>query len=235
MNRLILCEGATDAILLSYYLEKTAGWKYSRKSPANLDIRTANDNETISWYRKDGDYLLICAVGGKDNFGHFFSSHIRAPLFASDAFEKIAVVTDRDQREDEDIERSIETDIAPVSVTMKNNIWVNAAYQNDYSISRSLSVLLVIIPEEHQGKLETVMLEAISEDSYDRNIVDAAGEFVLSMRTAAARYITSDRLQKKAHLAVTWAVQYPEKVFSLIDEQIRSVQWEKYETLASCF
>jgi len=27
MNKLILCEGKTDAILLSYYLGKTAGWK----------------------------------------------------------------------------------------------------------------------------------------------------------------------------------------------------------------
>lgn len=31
MNKLILCEGATDAILLSYYLERTAGWKFVRK------------------------------------------------------------------------------------------------------------------------------------------------------------------------------------------------------------
>ena len=72
MNRLILCEGATDAILLSYYLERTAGWKYSRKSPPDLDIRTADMTETVNWYRKEDDYLLISVVGGKDNFGRFF-------------------------------------------------------------------------------------------------------------------------------------------------------------------
>ena len=42
-------------------------------------------------------------------------------------------------------------------------------------------------------------------------------------------------MKLKAHLGVTWAVQYPEKVFKLIDEQIRSVSWEKSEVLHSCF
>jgi hypothetical protein len=42
-------------------------------------------------------------------------------------------------------------------------------------------------------------------------------------------------LELKAHLGVTWAVQYPEKVFSVIDEQIKSVRWEEYAALKECF
>lgn len=37
MNRVLLCEGVTDAILLSYYLEKVPGWKYC-KGPKNLGL-----------------------------------------------------------------------------------------------------------------------------------------------------------------------------------------------------
>ena len=59
MNKLILCEGKTDAILLSYYLGKTAGWKFVKKGPSGLAIQQPNDNESISWYEKDDDYLLI--------------------------------------------------------------------------------------------------------------------------------------------------------------------------------
>ena len=51
----------------------------------------------------------------------------------------------------------------------------------------------------------------------------------------AAKYISSDRKELKARLGVTWAVQYPEKVFKLINEQIRSVAWENSEVLKSCF
>ncbi len=134
MNKLILCEGETDAIFLSYYLGKVSGWEFCKKGPKNLEIRANYDNESVNWYKKGGDYLLICGVGGKDNFG-----------------------------------------------------------------------------------------------------VEKAADFVNRMRTEAGKYICSDRLQLKAHLGVTWAIQSPEKVFRVIDEQIRSVQWEKYEVLKECF
>lgn len=57
MNRLIMCEGVTDAILLSYYLEKMAGWKYC-KGPDNLRIKRENHNESVNWYKKGKEYFL---------------------------------------------------------------------------------------------------------------------------------------------------------------------------------
>ncbi len=39
MNKLILCEGETDAILLSYYLGRTCGWRYVKNSPAGVKFR----------------------------------------------------------------------------------------------------------------------------------------------------------------------------------------------------
>lgn len=100
---------------------------------------------------------------------------------------------------------------------------------------KTLDALLVVIPNEQQGALETAMLAAISENEYDRNIVEKTRIFSNQMRTEASRYISTDRLELKAHLGLTWAVQYPEKVFTKIDEQIRSVSWEKSEGLHSCF
>ena len=44
MNNLILCEGETDAILLSYYLQRTCGWRFVKKSPPGIICaRTAVD------------------------------------------------------------------------------------------------------------------------------------------------------------------------------------------------
>ena len=145
------------------------------------------------------------------------------------------MITDRDQREIASIEKSVEAVLAGIQVDIRNNVWRQGIYDDAYAISRELLVLLVVIPTEHQGALETVMLEAVSEDPYDQRIVDAAGAFAERMRTEASRYISSDRLKLKAHLGVTWAVQYPEKVFSLIDEQIRSVKWENSGVLSECF
>lgn len=235
MNKLILCEGETDAILLSYYLGKAAGWKYTKKGPEGLTIQRLNGNESVNWYKKNKDYLLICGVGGKDNFGKFFDTRIKRPLITTNAFEKIAIITDRDDRTVEDIRDSLITDMSGFFSDMRDREWCNNYYQDSFGINKMIELLLVVIPKEHLGALETVMLDAISEDSYDKNIVEKTAAFVEQMRTEADKYIWSDRLQLKAHLGVTWAVQFPEKIFSMIDEQINNVQWEKYEVLKECF
>lgn len=233
MNKLILCEGVTDAILLSYYLEKVAGWVFG-KGPKNLSIKTNEGNESVNWYRRGDDYLLICGVGGKDNFSKFFDEKIKKPLITSNAFERIAVVTDRDDREIHGIEAEMES-VFLDDLCVQNGCWCENKYQDSFGIEQAIDFLLVVVPSDHQGALETAMLDAISENPYDRNIVNMADAFLKQMRVAAARYISSDRLQLKAHLGVTWAVQYPEKVFSLIDQQIKSVHWEDSKVLRDCF
>ena len=78
-------------------------------------------------------------------------------------------------------------------------------------------------------------LRSKSEDPYDAAIVKKSGEFVKAIRESASKYIYNDRAELKAHLGVTWAVQYPEKVFVLMNEQIESVKWEQSEVLHKCF
>lgn len=234
MNKVILCEGATDAILLSYYLEKVADWSFC-KAPKDVQIRASSQNETVNWYRRDNDFLLICAVGGKDKFKRFFEEKIKPPLFHANAFERIALITDRDDRENEKISDLVQKVLSNINIKIECNEWITGSYQDAFGMEKRISVLLVIIPKEHQGALETVMLDAIAENPYDKNIVEKTKAFVEEMRKEAGKYISSDRLQLKAHLGVTWAVQYPEKVFSLIDEQIKNVHWEKSVVLKNCF
>lgn len=93
----------------------------------------------------------------------------------------------------------------------------------------------MLIPLEQQGALETVLLKAISEDPYDQEIVERCATFVEEMVPYADRYIGKTRLKLKAHLGVTWAIQSPGKEFTFIDQQIRSVPWERSDILAQCF
>ena len=200
MNKIILCEGETDAILLSYYLDKVAGWKFCKKGPADIAIKTDTFEQSANWYQKNEDRLLICAVGGKDKVEAHASSVLK-----------------------------------PVVTTMRNNEWISNAYKDAYEMDQMIDALLVVIPTEHQGALETLMMDSIAEDPYDAVIVKKAGEFVEEMKPVASKYIDGRRKEIKAHLGVTWAIQYPEKVFKLMNEQIQSVEWEKSEVLRECF
>ena len=234
MNKLILCEGVTDAILLSYYLEKVSGWKFC-KGPKNLAIKPDSHNQSVNWYRKEENYLLICGVGGKDNFGNFFRTKIKDPVVITNAFEKMAIVTDRDDRDIEKIRTDMLNEMEGFVADFQDRVWCSTVYQDGYGREQKIENMLLVSPREYHGALESVMLEAIAENPYDKNIVEKTDAFVQQMRIEAGQYIATDRLQLKAKLGVTWAIQFPEKVFSLIDEQIRSVVWEKYEVLRKCF
>lgn len=235
MNKLILCEGATDAILLSYYLEKIVGWKFCKKPPQDLQIKEDGIEESINWYEKGEDRLLICGTGGKNRIKYFFENKIKQSIINSDAFEKIALVLDRDDKSIENITAHASSVFSPVITSAKNNEWIENIYKNGFGQDKAIEMLLVVIPIEHQGALENMLLEAIAEDPYDAHIVDLVDEFIKRMRVEASKYISSNRKELKAKLGVTWAVQYPEKVFKLINEQIKSVEWEKSEVLKNCF
>jgi hypothetical protein len=235
MNKLILCEGKTDAILLSYYLEKTCGWTH-RNAPKSLDIKTDElKGESAYWYRKGNESLLICGVGGKDNFCNFFKEKISPIMVDASAFSKIAVVTDRDDREEQSILDSFRASLRPIITDILNDTWISNSYENSYKQKVSVDFLLVVIPADKEGALETLLLEAISENEYDKAIVERSIAFVDDIQPIATEYIPKKRLKLKACLGVTWAIQYPEKIFSFIDEQIRSVKWEESKVLDHCF
>lgn len=229
MTRIIMCEGETDLILISYYLEKVKGWVYTG-TPKGLTINfTKQENKAACNYQNSNkDELLICAVGGKDNFGNFFNEHLKKPIMRSNAGEteyRIALVTDRDDFSVEEIENSISKELAPIISNIKNNAWRPNEVNADLGTKVNIEFLLVVIPKENHGALETVLMEALSKDDYDANIIEKSKQFITYIQPNADRYIHENRLQLKAQLGVVFSIFNPEKTFSLFKERLVSVKW----------
>jgi len=239
MINLILCEGKTDAIFLSYYLEQVCGWthKFPKEDiPEEFIVKpNARKGESAEWYRKADDFLLICGVGGKDNFGSFIKNKIVPAMIDGNVFSKIAVVTDRDDRVESSICQSFQSILNSIVSNVANNVWTNNQYANSFGQEKAVDFLLLIIPSDKEGALETTLMDAISETEYDRVIVDSAREYVETIAPNVSKYIGKSRLKLKACLGVIWSIQSPEKIFSFIDEQIRSVKWEDSALISQCF
>lgn len=236
MNKLILCEGESDAIFLSYYLKCVYNWK-TCSAPQDINIKANGNNQSAYWYKRNDDLLLICGVGGKSNFGNFFADKILNPQKKSNAFQKIAIVTDRDNREIYSIQDSMNSKIHSCDFEPKfeNRKWLSFTYKDNYGMEQSADSFLLVIPTDQEGALETLLLSAIASDDYDKIIVDSCKNFVDEIKPKAEKYISNDRLCLKAYLSTTWAIQSPEKMFRFINQQIESVEWEKYDILNECF
>lgn len=238
MNSIILCEGCTDAILLSYYLGKMYGWCYSKKAPRSYTKIEAESNQEINWYKRGEDNLLIYGVGGKDNFVNVINKYVSQILQnypEDDSFSRIIIVADKDDKEISEIEVLHQQWLSPYAQGVKNSQWIENSFIDNFGNKQKLSTLSIIIPSEKQGALETTLLDAISENEYDKVIVEQSEVFVKNIRPIAEKYIKTDRLALKAHLATVFAVMSQEKVFSQLDLLIKEVPWEKSKILRECF
>lgn len=239
MIRIILCEGETDAVLLGYYLHKLEGWNYCSKSKFLPIQFSQQDNRCLLPYRNDiGEELLICGVGGKDGFGQFFAEQIFSPIWLSHQAEKdfrIAVVTDRDNLSIEEIEKNIARQFIDSQIPLKDNCWQRTTMHNSFGTEVIIDSLLVVIPREKAGALEHLLMESLSENEYDANVVRRCEEFVSAVADEVEQYVPTERLRVKAQLGVVLSIMNPERIFSLFDEYIRSVKWEESQTLKECF
>ena len=143
MNKIILCEGATDAILLSYYLEKTAGWKFCHKPPRDLQIKEDRIEESVNWYEKGKDRLLICGVGGKDRIQSFFEKKIQASIVNADSFEKIALLLDRDDRDIPSMEKHASSVFSPIVSKAVQNRWTANHYINGFGQEKTVEKQII--------------------------------------------------------------------------------------------
>ena len=238
MKALILCEGKTDAILISYLLCKVSGWHFSKgNKKMNISVNERK-NQSANWYIRDNDELLICGVGGKNNFSEFFADKIYDLLCLyqkGDTFDKIVVIEDKDTDETDTVENSIKNSLQPIAQQVKNNEWKTNEYEDSFKKTAKIDLLALIIPFEYEGALERVMLNSLKEDINKKAIVECSETFVEEIKEIAKTYIKNPRLELKSKLGVAFAVLSQMKVFSVIDELIKSVDWEKYDNIKKVF
>lgn len=238
MMRIILCEGETDAILLGYYLSNMAGWKFNKKPKALKFQFSLQDNKCFFPYQNDkGEELFICGVGGKDSFKKFFETYLYDVIWLSPGQEtefKLAIVTDRDDGGIQEIENSILEQIKIID-ELENNAWKQNIFKNSFGEQAIIDTLLIAIPKDKEGALENLLMDALSEDKYDANVVEICKQFVVDKHDEISKYVSTERLKIKAQLGVTLSIMNPDKAFHMFVEHINSIQWEKSQVLKENF
>lgn len=230
IDGLILCEGETDQALLSYYLGRVRGWKYSRLK--NVPFPT----ERICWYKDTNNRVMgIWAAGGND-FGAVLSK-----IFEMEKIEhcvnKIAIITDNDDNSTESVRiKQLFSNLNNIVMLNSfddqmykdaNNKWISIEFESAFG-NALIEVTYLLVPYDKHGALETFMLSALSENDEDKKIViSAIKEFVDN--AVFEKYLRKRRQRIKAELGMSVAVFTPDKVFSEMDELIMAVDWEKFD------
>lgn len=222
MKSILLCEGKSDAILVSYYLNKVKGWEfYGKKDKRKVTIPIRNnENEELNWYCLGEDILSIWAIGGKSNFNYAIDQILTINKLADkeDAFNKIILLTDRDNSSNnEDILNELMEHLKEVN--LRNNEWANMVYSNEFQEEIVVEILPIIIPFNKTGALETFILDAICEmGKEEKQIVDKSKSFISDF--ILVNYLNTERLRVKGELAVALGTMFPQKTFTPIDTML---------------
>jgi hypothetical protein len=250
MKNIIISEGKTDAILLSYFLIKKYSWQYEKKEDARLkkDIgfQIEQDNEELNWYNhsdKPNGELAIWGVGGIDNIpkrlGDVIERTRREGRSPDNRFEKVIIFFDRDIRTDDDCQNLVNKWFRDNQISIEEirfEQWMEiriTLFDGKYDI---IKVMAIVLPRDAQGSLETFLAESLRnqpEREYDKQLVDEANIFINKIPDEP--YLTKDRLRAKACLGCILSVISPDWVFSELDRRLKLVEWEKLESVSSVY
>lgn len=180
MKNIIFCEGKTDAILLSYYLENVAGWKFNKKLNKKIELPIRNlENEEVNVYTKSVNELVIWAVGGQSNFTYAVSQIIKLNknFIEDEIYTKLIVLRDHDLvSELDDILNEFNNlfEQNEIDISIKsNNEWAKTEYINAYDERSEMRFLPIIVPFDKYGALETFVLDAICEMGQEEKMIVA--------------------------------------------------------------
>lgn len=240
MNTILLCEGKTDAILIGYYIDKLCRFAHTNeKVNREITIAINKSNEFFEWHKRGDDYLAIWGVGGKNCFESAIERFQNVLVKSSDTltYHQFIIVCDRDlEKDNKTIISEYSKCFTQSHIPLANNYLQKAEYINSFGQSRFINTFALIIPQDKLGALETALLDSIREDDYDKNIVEKSEQFVMDTRLVAGKYISSERLELKAKLSAVFAIMSPEKVFSFIDDLLKTtIKWEEKQYLNDLF
>ena len=238
MKSIILCEGSSDYVLIQYYMRKAHLWE-------DKGIEKNNCREKIKYIRtlvKGQSYLSIGGCGGCSRIIPAFDYLLKRNKISvqDESFDNIVIITDRDEVGTEEIfVKRIRETLDKYQVLgvdrIGNNEWLCGYYLNGRNKKCELKLLLLIIPFEETGAMETFLLNAISaNDEYDAGIIKNCNRFVDEI-DVEKRYLTKRRYITKSKFDVYFSVRTAAEQFVERQNIFLNIPWEQYVEIQKSF
>lgn len=238
MNSIILCEGSTDFVLLQYFMREVYGWEDIKNQDSVFKGRAKRSRI----FEKSSDKLTIVGCGGSARLLPVLKYVLERNSLSSDAeaYDRIVLITDRDEIDTEDIflnniKQTIHEYKLQGKDVLANDTWAEYAYENGQGNVKQVMILLLVIPFEETGAMETFLLDAIANDnSYDADIIKKGNSFVHTI-DPEKRYLTKRRYLTKAKFDIYFSVRTAAEQFVERQNILKNVEWEKYVLVQKSF
>ena len=122
-----------------------------------------------------------------------------------------------------------------LETNIQNNVWTSVEYSNGRNRKVNAQILLLVIPFEDTGAMETFLLKAIAQrDSYDAAIINKCTNFVDTV-DVEKRYLSKRRYITKSKFDVYFSIRTAVDQFQQRQDILKNIEWEKYELIQNGF
>lgn len=239
MKSLIICEGGTDQVLIQYFMRQVNHWEHH--TGTRNPIRGKFQSSCL--LTKNNNQLIIGTAGGCANIRNCFNQAIETNLYSgdpSDAYKNIVIVSDRDEANtvdafEEQLTNVLNDHAISKPALIENDKWLLSECKNLSDSIVNFQILLLIIPFDTTGALETFLLNAVSnKNPYDKLIIEKGNDFV-EAADPDLKYLHKRRYKTKAKFDVYFSIRTPVTQFTERQNILKDINWEEYETIQQSF
>lgn len=155
-------------------------------------------------------------------------------------FQSIVIITDRDESDTEDsfikkVEDVLSEEGVVLTDKIENNQWSECEMKTRADDQIRMKLLVMVIPFEENGAMETFLLNAIAkQDGYDNRIIEDCKNFV-DNTDIDRKYLSKRRLVTKAKFDAYFCVRTAAEAFNQRRDIIKNVPWEDYAAIKKDF
>ena len=231
MTELMLVEGVSDVLLISYYLQNVYGWKYQNTNI--LGIAPLDKHEHVESLSKNENQLILCGVGGNGKFGHFIERHHVNDMLILQDISSLMVVTDRDKESVPRIGRRIDSFFENIS--FRASQWIQNRVEDSFGQPKSINTYLLIIPENEKGALERVVINALKDMQEEADLIKEVIQFIESLKVELVPELIQMNKADKATVVTFFSVRDPQHAMRSFGSFISKIDWSKSESLQELF
>ncbi len=237
MNSVIICEGGTDLALLQYFMEAANKWDYKDS------LKRIGKFSACKRLVKDRKSLTIGEAGGCSKIIGCLDAILevnRLSTKSDELYSNLVIISDKDEIETIElfaskIEACLRDKGATYTVSIENDTWIACSMPNAIGKTIHFRLLLLIIPFEETGALETFLLNAIAnDDEYEKQIINNCNAFVDSI-DPQEKYLNQRRYKTKAKFSVYFSVRKPVEHYGHRGDVVKNIPWEEFETIQNSF
>lgn len=231
ITELMLVEGVSDVLLISYYLQNVYGWNHEKKN--QLGMVAFDDYERIENLTKNGNQLILCGIGGNGKFQHFVDQHRITSMIAERDISSLIVVTDRDNSSTKKIEIRISKVIE--GVLLKSGEWKSNVIMDSFGQKKMIDTYLLIIPEDKSGALEKVIIDALKDIPEEAELMEEVMQFIDSLKEGVVPELNNENKADKAAVGTFFSARSPQNAMRSFGVFISQIDWGKSDSLNKLF